>query len=96
MNILDFIPTGKENAISREALVFKTGVCDREVRKLIEDERINGAMIVSFSDSKGYYIATREEEISHYVAECHAKATKEWSKARLMRDAWFNRYQVTI
>lgn len=38
MNIVDFIPKGKENAVTREALCIYTGLDDRTVRKLIELE----------------------------------------------------------
>lgn len=43
MNILDYIPKGKENAVTREALCIYTGLDDRTVRKLIELARDGGA-----------------------------------------------------
>lgn len=37
MTITDFIPYGRENAISRQALAQLTGMDDRQVRRMIED-----------------------------------------------------------
>ena len=39
MDIKDFIPRGKENAISREMLRTITGCSDREIRKMIREAR---------------------------------------------------------
>ena len=35
MNIIDLIPTGKDNAITREELVKRTGFTDRIIREQI-------------------------------------------------------------
>ena len=80
MNIVDFIPKGKENAVTRGALCIYTGLDDRTVRKLIKIARDGGAPILSSSHSVGYWLS---DDISRLklssmrqtaVAEaCHAE-----------------------
>lgn len=65
MNILEFIPYGKENAIKRDELSEKTGLSDRLVRKQIEEERENGAFILNFQDGRGYFQSTDTEDLLH-------------------------------
>ena len=55
MNILDYIPFGKENAIRRGELIRLTGLDDRSMRKLIEKEQLNGNLILNMQDGKGYF-----------------------------------------
>lgn len=53
--ILQFIPTGSKNAISREFLSAVSGVRDRSMRKFIETARLK-IPIINLSDGDGYYI----------------------------------------
>ena len=62
MKIEDYIPEGRANAISREELVLRTGLPDRQVRKMIETARETGC-IINLQDGEGYYIPTKEERI---------------------------------
>lgn len=55
MGIEQFIPVGKENAISRERLCQIYGKPDRATRKAIEDARKAGALILNLQDGAGYY-----------------------------------------
>ena len=52
MRIENFIPQGKDNAISRTALCIRTGRCERENRRLIQEARDRGA-IGLFGDKYG-------------------------------------------
>ena len=63
MNIIDFIPYGKENAVDRFRLMELTGLPDRRVRKLIQEARNNGEMILNAQDGAGYYISDDAEEL---------------------------------
>ena len=65
IDILQFIPVGKENAITRCELVGRTGLPDRVVRKLIEDARLDHA-IVNNSDGTDYYITENPMEAKLY------------------------------
>lgn len=53
--IADYIPKGRENAITREHLCKITGLPDRKVREEIEQARRRGAIIVNAQDGAGYY-----------------------------------------
>lgn len=68
MNILDYIPYGKENAITRSELVFKIGLSDRKVRNLIADAR-RETVIINLQDGGGYYIPTDRAEIERYLKQ---------------------------
>lgn len=62
MNIIDFIPEGKKNAVTREQLCMRTGLSDRKVRDEIARARINWA-ILNLSDGKGYYRPIKEDYV---------------------------------
>jgi hypothetical protein len=61
MSILDYIPYGEENAISREDLKQITGLTDRQMRKKIEIAR-ETTPILNFQGGKGYFIPTETEQ----------------------------------
>ena len=75
MNISEFIPVGKENAISRSQLVKLTGLSDRIVRDMIALERRNTA-ILNLQNGAGYYIPSDSDraEIERYVRQEEARA----------------------
>ena len=54
-SIIDYIPEGKENAITRDRLCTVTGLPDRKVREEIEQARRRGAIIINAQDGAGYY-----------------------------------------
>lgn len=62
MNIIDYIPYGKGNAISRKALSDASGLPDRVMRKQIEKERQNHAILNS-QDGGGYFRPLPEEKM---------------------------------
>ena len=55
MDIMTYIPKGKENAIPRQTLVFLLCLPDRRVRKLIQEARDRGEVILNAQDGRGYY-----------------------------------------
>ena len=61
MNLLNYIPQGKDHPITRERLVRLTGKNDRVIRDMIMYLRMSGCKIVSSSKGKGYYIGTDRE-----------------------------------
>lgn len=69
MNIIEYIPEGCENAISRKNLCIATGLNDRIVRKQIEEARRN-TIIISNDDGSGYWLypenPTAEEKMMLY------------------------------
>lgn len=58
MNILDYIPTGHKNAVSRRWLQTTTHMSDRMVRWLIAEVNKNDCdaeLIINLQDGKGYF-----------------------------------------
>lgn len=58
MNVVDFIPVGEENAISRDRLCMLTGLHDRLLREAISQARRNEA-ILNFG--KGCFLPKRDD-----------------------------------
>lgn len=72
MTIIDFIPTGRANAITADELAARTGTSKREVRKQILHARCNGEPICSSSDSGnlcGYYLPLDAAEAQIYYRQ---------------------------
>lgn len=74
MNIVDFIPTGKENAITRADLVRVLNLPDRKVREMIETARKDGALILNAQDGAGYYISEDVGELKRQLHSNHSRA----------------------
>lgn len=85
MNIADFIPVGKENAVTREQLCRLTGLSDRVNRKLIEIARTEGVIIVNDSDGEGYYISEEEADIRRQINTNHHRAMSILRQQKLLR-----------
>ena len=50
-SITDYIPIGKENAVTRAHLRAVTGLPDRKIREEIEQARRKGAIIINAQDA---------------------------------------------
>lgn len=61
MTIIDYIPTGRENAISRRMLCNITGLPARQMRKEIERTRQQYAILNS-QDGSGYFRPSPDEK----------------------------------
>lgn len=83
--ISDYIPTGRENAVTRTELCAKTGMSDRRVRRLIAEERALGMPIVSCSRSAGYYMAETEAEKQIILRELGSRIAKMAKTYRAIR-----------
>jgi hypothetical protein len=81
MNIIDFIPFGKDNAISRRALCNAAGLPDRMMRKEIERARREYA-ILNAQDGSGYFRPAPDES---YLIERWIK--QERSRENSVRNA---------
>lgn len=70
-NALDFIPLGRNHAISMSELAKRMGTDQRTARKLVFEARKRGAIICSttcLSDkSAGYYRPISVEEVRPYI-----------------------------
>ena len=74
MNILDYIPFGKENAVKRDYLCAVTGLKDRKVRDLIEHQRRLGEVIINRQDGNGYYRSDEIEDIARQYRQNDSRA----------------------
>ena len=101
MNITDYIPYGKENAVDRLFLTSVTGLRDREVRKLIQSARNRGALILNDQDGRGYYRSLDVGDLKRQY-----QTNKNRAMSILLQNAQLarmivqlddiNKYQVTI
>jgi len=65
MNILDYIPTGHKNAVSRRWLQTTMHMSDRMVRRLIAEVNKNDCdaeLIINLQDGKGYFRPAEDEK----------------------------------
>ena len=64
------IPYGRHNAIPRESLAMKLGLGDRHMRKIIEEARNEGLIILCECNGRGYYQSDDMDEIhSQYIQD---------------------------
>lgn len=82
--VLDAIPFGKENAVTREYLTAKTGLPDRQVRKAIEEIRRNH-IVLNDQDGKGYYRSYDLNDIERFYRQERARALAVLYRMRPMR-----------
>lgn len=75
MDILEYIPYGRENAIKRRTLRELLGVSDRIMRDLIADAR-KETPIVNMQDGTGYYRPKDKKELECYIYQEKARAEK--------------------
>ena len=72
-SIASFLLTGRENALTAKDLCRITGMSFRMVTKKIQEERLQGAPILSSSD-RGYWLAEDAEEIIRCTEALHRRA----------------------
>lgn len=65
MPISDFIPTGKDNAISCRALAARAGLSERDVQEAVLHARADGNPICS--GSRGYFMPRDAAEALSYL-----------------------------
>lgn len=63
MDIINYIPQGHQNAITRKELSNITHTCDRDTRKAIEFARKDNT-ICNLSDANGYFIPLHNGDLS--------------------------------
>ena len=71
--MIELIPTGKQNAITRKRLCDITGLDDRTVREKIEKEKPNNP-IINLQNGEGYFMPSLEER--HLGEQCYRSAIK--------------------
>lgn len=61
MKIIDYIPVGHKNAVTRKQLVILTGLSDRKIRNMIQEECNREHPILNMQDGKGYFQPAYDE-----------------------------------
>lgn len=89
MNIIDLIPYGKSNAVSREKLAELTGMTDRAIRKAIQALREDGEIILSSSHGKGYWRSSDTSEMAQYIRENDSRCRKMNRTNRKIKEKYY-------
>ncbi len=86
MEIINFIPQGKKNAVSRYELSHFTGWPDRKVRHEIHKAR-EDHVILSLENGKGYYIPTAEDylELRKFIHREESRAKSIFASLRMAK-----------
>lgn len=79
------IPAGKENAVSRQYLSALTGKSDRTLRKLIEQARDKGHVIINDQDGAGYYRPTDILEVERQYVQDTRRALSILQRRKHLR-----------
>lgn len=82
--VLDSIPFGKDQAITRDALAAKVGLSDRVLRKAIEEIR-RTHIILNDQDGKGYYRSYDLNEIYRAYRQERSRALAIMYRMKHMR-----------
>lgn len=73
LNYYNDIPVGKENAITKDALMVKWGMTERAVRNIIRELRLqdfgDDYVVISLSSGKGYYKSDDTEDLIAFKKE---------------------------
>lgn len=70
--ILNYIPTGKEYAISMKHLAHLLNTTPRQIRSMVHHARCEGSVIVA--DDNGYYLPVSQEELTAWIRRYEASA----------------------
>lgn len=94
--IIDFIPFGHSNAISRANLRILSGMKDREMRQAIERSNLDGEIILNMQDGKGYFRPILPDEEMYVRAWIKAEQGRQSAGLRKMMAAakTLNEYNI--
>lgn len=80
LNILDYISTGRMNAITRHALAIRTGISDRQVRDLIHYAR-RDIPILNMQDGRGYFIPNMNDDVERELLAAYVRQEEKRLKS---------------
>lgn len=89
MRISNLLSSGAENGIGLRDLCNMTGLSQREVRQVIQRERLNGAPILS-NNRDGYFLPGNEMEVASCVRSLRHRATEVFRTAEAIKKAAVN------
>lgn len=73
-DIIVLIPKGENNRITSTELSRLTHITDSTIRQIVNESRANFTPIGS--DSGGYFMATKPEELDHTIAQINSRIHK--------------------
>ena len=87
IDILSYIPFGKDNAVTRGYLCRVTGLTDRDVRELICKARHN-TPIINLQNGGGYFRPTEQEKryVERWVSQEKKRAKSVFWSMKGARD----------
>lgn len=85
MSITDFIGVGRENAVTRGELVAILNLPDRAVRKLIQEARERGEIIINAQDGSGYYRSNDLGDMERQYNTNHRRAMSVLRQQKYLR-----------
>jgi hypothetical protein len=75
MELIELIPEGRENAISKAQLTEITGLSDRSLRLVVAGERRMGNFVLTdCGGTKGYYKPTNSGEVLAFIRSMRKRA----------------------
>ena len=96
MNILDYIPTGRENAISRQELERLIGFNDRTIRLEIKKLVQKGIPILSSSQAKGYWYSDDIAELESFIKESKNRCKTEYLTVRALEKTLYDAKNIKV
>jgi len=84
VNVIDFLKTGKENAISQKELAELCGMHKSEMKRIIREYRKERKFIIS--DTNGYYLPGSDDELLAYYKKQYRKAISYFSGIKALRE----------
>jgi len=83
--IENYIPVGRENAVSRIRLSEITGLSDRGNRREIEQARCRGVIIINLQDGVGYYRSDDVDEMHKQYKQNENRAMSVLVQQKFLR-----------
>ncbi len=90
VTISGFLHIGRENALPLRDLYQLTGMDGRQVRLMIQQERLKGVPILSDSHT-GYYLLENEREVREFVRSMRHRAGEIEKAAGIIEGAYYGR-----
>lgn len=75
IKIVDFLSSGCENALSLRDLSALLNLDGREIRNMIQRERLKGVPIIS-DNQNGYFLPETEGDLARFVSSMRRRATE--------------------
>lgn len=87
--IADHLLPGRENAVSRQALMGRLGVSERDLRRRVERERLEGIPILTSTEVGGYYLPSSPADTARFVASMRSRGVKTLQVAQAVEKSMF-------